>query len=76
MSDKTNPIKRSKKQRMVPFYFQHSKEVRDLSDTLRAQANMEFASFSRAMFNAGLEAKYGIKLVNNVPVALPEKEGL
>lgn len=68
MTHKTNPNKRVKKPRMVPFYFQHTQEMRELSEKIRAEENIEFASFCRSMFNIGIELRYGVKLVNNIPV--------
>ncbi|MEQ1636740.1 MAG: hypothetical protein ABL903_08600 [Methylococcales bacterium] len=72
MDEKTGAKPKAKRGRMKQFYFQHSPEVRALSEELRAQENLEFAGFNRMIFNAGLEAKYGIRLVDNKPI-LPEK---
>lgn len=53
---------------MVPFYFTHTKETQDFALEQSGKENIDFAAFSRAMFNAGIQATYGIKMLNNIPV--------
>lgn len=61
----TTPNQNTEKTALKSMNIRHTEGVKDFVDEKAAQNNEFPSAFYRRIFNAGLEAMYGIKLHNN-----------
>jgi hypothetical protein len=69
----TTPIQNTEKTALQPMNIRHTSEVKTFVDEKAAQNNEFSSSYYRRIFNAGLEAMFGIKLHNNKIIEPPPR---